>query len=625
MEPRKKNSLLPKKGDDSRKVYYAYYMLAGVDILTVAVSLLLIGMLVGLYNQSVHLAEEWIGRQSLYLETLRSAGVLNRPGNDLFFSQDVEKERKRYEAAYLNFSNYLDQVKKDFESEQAEGAGDDAYEDETTIALVERIGVYIHDLYEQAAASDVATREVFRLYPIDLTAAGGQMAVMDARHGHLQNSLIVTIDEIGAYLKSYIHNQAVQAERLQSIKIYIVVVLLFMITAMAVYGHILASRLRTAQEAAEQANIAKLDFLANMSHEIRTPMSGVLGTAGLLAETNLTSLQKKYLDVIETSGENLLNIIDEILDYSKIESGKFHIYDSPFDFKYALDNQLELLRTMAHKKNLVFTYEDDSQIPDIVVGDSTRVWQVLANLIGNAIKFTDKGKIAVRVDLVEGAPYKLKFVIEDTGVGIPKDKQGDLFTAFAQAQTFKTKDKKGTGLGLSISRYLVVAMGGDFGFESTQGVGSTFWFTVQFKEPSKNDVSEVRKARKPVRAPSEEFDLKVLVVEDVSANQFVTMQMLRGLGCDVSLADNGQEAVDMVQKDDFDVVFMDCQMPVMDGFTATAKMRELGYKNLPIVALTANALKGDREKCLAADMNDFIAKPLHKEEIIRVLETWGDA
>jgi CheY-like chemotaxis protein len=295
---------------------------------------------------------------------------------------------------------------------------------------------------------------------------------------------------------------------------------------------------------------------------------------------------------------------------------------APMSLRRAIEEQLALLKPMAQEKDLDLVLDFDADVPDYIVGDEVRIRQILSNLIGNAIKFTPDGMI--RLQVARGREDgTLQFVVSDTGIGMPTDKLDHIFDTFTQIYTRGARKAQGTGLGLAICKHLVEMMGGAIRVESTEGLGSTFSYWIRYDLPSLEDVDALEREL-DIRPSGDNahFTAHILVVEDVATNQFVITDMLEDLGCTVDLADNGAEGVEKVATTSYDLVFMDCQMPVMDGFEATRDIRNAGHTQLPIVALTANALKGDREKCLEAGMDGFVSKPVSRTEIIEVLNRW---
>ena len=381
----------------------------------------------------------------------------------------------------------------------------------------------------------------------------------------------------------------------------------------------------TARKNAEAANQAKSEFLANMSHEIRTPMNGVIGMLQLLSETRLSQEQGGYVESTRHSANALLVLIDDILDFSKIEAGKLEIENIDFNIKKVMDAVIEILAPKAFEKGLELFYLIEKNVPDCLSGDYVRIRQILINLIGNAIKFTEQGKIFVKIQLKKELKndFILLFEVKDTGIGIPKDKTDKLFHLFTQMDASTTRKFGGTGLGLTISKQLTELMNGEIGVTSELGKGSVFWFTIKLKKQrprhAYDDANKTALIEEQLLTSSK---LKILLAEDNIINQKVVSIMLKKIGHLVTIAEDGRKTLQLYEKEPFDLILMDIQMPVMDGEEATLKIRYLEEKSkthIPIIALTANAMKGDQERYLNLGMDGYVAKPIKKEVLLKAI------
>jgi signal transduction histidine kinase/DNA-binding NarL/FixJ family response regulator/HPt (histidine-containing phosphotransfer) domain-containing protein len=386
-----------------------------------------------------------------------------------------------------------------------------------------------------------------------------------------------------------------------------------------------AAELAAARDAAMEASRLKSSFLAMMSHEIRTPMNGVIGLNELLLQTELDADQRRLAQGVQLAGRSLLGLINDILDFSKIEAGQLELESVPFDIRSVLDQVVEMLGPTAADKGIPVSVQVEDDVPRRVVGDPTRLGQVLSNLLSNAVKFTPRGQVTVAAHVAEhtGDTVLLEVTVTDTGIGIPEEQQERLFEPFRQADASTTRTHGGTGLGLAIARQLVQALGGEIDVDSRTGIGSRFRFSARFTVPPENE----QHASAPVVAAVESADAegrgRVLVVEDNDINQLVALGILEALGYTGEVAVNGADAVERVAKRQYDAVLMDIQMPVMDGVTAARQIRadEPDGSRVPIIAMTASAITGERERCLAAGMDDFLSKPVSSDQLAASLQT----
>jgi signal transduction histidine kinase/CheY-like chemotaxis protein len=378
----------------------------------------------------------------------------------------------------------------------------------------------------------------------------------------------------------------------------------------------------------EEAHRIKSLFITNMSHEIRTPMNGILGMASLLAQTPLTKEQQSYLDTIRSCGDTLLTVINNILDFSAIESGKITLDEKSTDLKSCVEQVMEIFMARTTQAGILLQCQIAEDVPPRILTDGDRLRQILINLVGNAVKFTSQGEIRIRVFLTgaltppeaHADSIVIGFEITDTGIGIEADQFEQLFQSFSQLDPSGTREYGGAGLGLTISDRLVHLLNGRIHIESEPGKGSRFSFTIATR-PAPLKTASTTLATIPRLA--EQYPLQILLAEDNPINRQLAVMILDKMGYTPGLAENGKEVLDQLQKEPFDLIFMDIQMPEMDGLEATRHIRSRAVHQPVIIAMTANTTRKDRDDCLTEGMNDFLSKPVHLDELIRMMENWG--
>jgi signal transduction histidine kinase/CheY-like chemotaxis protein len=461
-----------------------------------------------------------------------------------------------------------------------------------------------------------------------------------------------SIDNIGKLLKvMYDHEGALlkvrsesQRESLQRNKASIFLLVLFLFLALLVVYYVIRRDLeerksinmllKASKETAEKASCAKGEFLANMSHEIRTPMNAIIGMTELLGGTRLTSEQKKFIEVLSRAGESLLMVINDILDFSKIESGQLRLDMADFDVKKAVKDVADILACMAKKKGIEVKVFIEDDLPDLIMGDEHHLKQVLYNLIGNAIKFTEKGEVRVTLALEQGITtegrYLLRFSVSDTGIGISREQQKLIFERFTQADRSTTRRFGGTGLGTTIARGIVELMEGRVWIESEIGKGSTFHFTALFEPPC----GETRPALPTEEAQlfdraTDERPMNILIAEDMEDNRLLIQCYLKKTPHTLAIAENGEEAIKMFKANRYDMVLMDMEMPIRDGYSATCEIRkweaETRREETPIIALTAHAMKEYVQKSMDAGCSGHVNKPIKKQPFLDLVREYADS
>jgi signal transduction histidine kinase/ActR/RegA family two-component response regulator len=629
------------RAESRPKWYLLYYLLAALDVVTVLASLTLNYSMMQIYVDSVATSQQWENREHEFAELAEAARAVNAPGNDVFDSRDVPAESARLRVALSKFNAQFDVARGEvvLNASRDEAAVLLKAFDEIQSAMREMVGEaeLIFGFFAQGKAD----------------RAGERMATMDRKYETFNQAMARLFAGVRTIRHAHFDEQVKAAESLKRMEHLIVGLAILMVFGALCYGAKIYRAMRTADREraqhiealgraraeADAANDAKTRFLALMSHEIRTPLNTIFLTLELLQDPCPDDEKSSYLALAQSSGRSLKRLIDDLLDLSKIESGKIDFERVRFDLRDLLRDLIAPYACRAETKGVSLAVKIAPEVPAAVEGDPTRFGQVISNLVDNAVKFTHTGSVEISVSRQtqkqrrtqtpgsasesRSSTVALHVAIRDTGIGITPEQQQRVFEDFVQADDSTLRKYGGTGLGLGVVRRLIELMNGELGVRSTPGGGSTFWFNVDLAAAGRDLPAPPPQISHSAREQTF-TGRSVLLVDDVAENRTLVAAVLRQLGMKVDLAADGSSAVAAAAAHRYDAVLMDIAMPVMDGFEATRRIREReqGVDEVPIIALTAHAMEGIFEQCLDAGMDDYLTKPVTRKSVIAALRCW---
>ena len=609
---------------------YIYYLCGMLIIACVAVSLFMQDYKTSSLSDSISIRGSWRFRQSQIMKIDSLVQSLYLTEQNTIFKKNTEAgDSKNLE--YLQKENA--QIRELFAAVKAPQVRNPPYQDDPDIIAQ----------IEAAESAYINMSETARKFFANKYSSTPQIANQILQdYAHTTDLLHRIYQRLETQLQRVRWLELEQLKRLDNLSRASSAIIILIVIAVMIYSDILMRKLRKsnaarneyatelegAKKKAEQASQMKSEFLANMSHELRNPLGAVIGTVDLLRDTELNDDQKELADIVVLASNNLLEIINDILDLAKIEEGRLELTSEAYSLRELLQEIFASYYGRALAKNLRLILNVTENMPHNIIGDRLRLQQILTNLIGNAVKFTRRGSVTINVDAEKNDDkYELTFEVIDTGIGIAKDKQKSIFDKFIQADSSTTHKYGGTGLGLAISRNLVELMGGTLELASEVGQGSKFWFTITCAAAPTNIVTESDTAYARLQAQPAATNLphptSILIVEDIPVNQTICRKMLQGVADTIDIATDGVEAVTMVKGHHYDLILMDCMMPNMNGYDATRAIRQLpAEQNTIIIAITANAMKEERQKCLDCGMDDYISKPMSKAALVEVVQKW---